>query len=84
MSGRPLVPTPERPCGYPGCETLTRTRLGYCPAHYYVAYPCSFDPLCRHRCAAHSRTRLCQEHAWYAEKLRRNTLADRLAAEVEE
>ena len=64
--------------------TLTAAKLGFCVDHYLVAYPCEFDPSCKHRCAAHSRSRLCQEHVWYAEKLRRNTLADRLAAESEE
>lgn len=73
-----------RPCGYEGCDVIVQNRTGFCVAHYFIAYPCAFDASCKHRCAAHSRSRLCQEHVWYAEKLRRNTLADRLAAEGEE
>jgi hypothetical protein len=83
MGRRPLDRTP-RPCGYDGCTATVENRTGFCVAHYFIAYPCSFDESCKHRCAAHSRSRLCQEHVWYAEKLRRNTLADRLAAEGKE
>ena len=61
----------DRPCAYEGCETIVRCKLGFCPTHYSVAYACGFDTSCRHRCAAHSKTRLCQEHAWYTAKLRR-------------
>ena len=68
MTFRPL---PERECLHPDCTAPTRARLGFCPAHYSVAYACVFDASCRNRCAAHSRTRLCQEHAWYTVKLRR-------------
>ena len=68
MSGRPLVKPPARACGYPGCVTLTDTRLGFCAQHYGVAWPCSFDDSCAGRCAAHSRSRLCQEHTWYRYK----------------
>ena len=66
------------PCAFNGCVVTTRAKLGFCPDHYLVAHPCEFDASCRHRCAAHSRTRLCQEHAWYAGKLRRQRLADAL------
>ena len=65
-------------CSFAGCTATTRAKLGYCPDHYLVAHPCEFDASCPHRCAAHSRTRLCQEHAWYAGKLRRQRLGDAL------
>jgi hypothetical protein len=64
--------------------TLTAAKLGFCVDHYLVAYPCSFDPSCPYRCAAHSRTRLCQEHSWYAYKLRRQALADAMPPTPEE
>jgi len=55
---------------FDGCETVVTNRLGFCAEHYGRAWPCSFDANCTNRCAAHSKTRLCQEHAWYGEKLR--------------
>ncbi len=58
----------ERPCAFVGCSVMVTNRLGFCASHYSVAHPCAFDASCPHRCAAHSRTRLCQEHAWYAAK----------------
>jgi hypothetical protein len=73
-----------RPCGFAGCTVLTRARLGFCDAHYSVAWPCAFDESCKHRCAAHSRTKLCQEHKWYAHKLRVERLAARLGRDGEE
>lgn len=60
---------PERRCAYAGCEALTRARLGFCPQHYSIAHACVFDAACQHRCAAHSKTRLCQEHSWYTRKM---------------
>lgn len=68
MSGRPGPASVIRRCAFDGCSTLVRNELGYCPTHYSVAYACVFDESCRNRCAAHSRTRLCQEHAWYTRK----------------
>jgi len=82
--GRYKANLPPRPCAFDGCDAVVKNRLGFCPTHHPVAWPCSFDESCKYRCAAHSRSRLCQEHVWYAEKLRGNTLADRLAAESEE
>jgi hypothetical protein len=73
-----------RRCGFSGCAVLTRAKLGFCPEHYAVAWPCSFDESCPHRCAAHSRTRLCQAHKWYAYKLRVDRLAARIDADGEE
>jgi hypothetical protein len=67
---------PERRCAYEGCETLTRARLGYCTTHYYVAHACVFDVACPYRCAAHNRARLCQEHAWFAGKMRRAKITE--------
>ena len=80
MSGCPVKVA--RPCGFAGCSVPTRAKLGFCDVHYPVAWPCSFDESCLHRCAAHSRTRLCQEHKWFAHKLRVDRL-DRLAARIE-
>jgi len=71
-----------RPCSYEGCDIIVQNRLGFCVTHYLVAYPCEFDESCPHRCAAHSRTRLCQEHKWLAYKLRVDRL-DRIAARIE-
>lgn len=70
MRGRRVDHIQTRPCVFDGCETVVTNRLGFCPTHYSIAYPCSFDAACKHRCAAHSKTRLCQEHAWYGDKLR--------------
>ena len=58
-----------RLCAFAGCAVVVTNRLGFCPLHYSVAHPCSFDAACPHRCAAHSRTRLCQAHKWYAHKV---------------
>lgn len=83
--GRAGAPPPSpRPCSFAGCTVVVANRLGFCVEHYLVAWPCSFAESCSRRCAAHSRTHLCQEHAWYAEKVRRTSLAARLEAEGEE
>jgi hypothetical protein len=71
-----------RSCGYGGCDVVVQNRRGFCVAHYSVAWPCSFDESCPYRCAAHSRTRLCQAHRWFAHKLRVDRL-DRLAARID-
>ena len=70
MTEHKAVDRIPRSCGYGGCDVVVQNRRGFCVAHYLVAYPCSFDPSCKHRCAAHSRSRLCQEHYWYAGKRR--------------
>lgn len=58
-----------RPCQYEGCNIVVQNTRGFCPKHYLIAYPCEFGPSCKNRCAAHSRRRYCQEHAWYAKKV---------------
>ena len=66
----------KRACEYEGCDVTVTNRLGFCRAHYAVAHECSFSAECRYRCAAHSRSMLCQEHAWYAGKLREAQLPE--------
>ena len=82
--GRPVAAPEVRPCAFDGCAVIVKNRLGFCPPHHLIAYPCSFDAACPYRCAAHSRTRLCQEHKWFAYKLRVDWLAARFEAECEE
>jgi len=82
VSGHPVKVA--RKCAHTECIEQTRARLGFCPTHYLVAYACSFDAACPHRCAAHSRTKLCQEHAWYGYKLRREKHYDWLDDKGEE
>jgi len=75
MIGCRAVDRQPRICAFDGCDRVVLNRLGFCVSHHGIAWPCSFDASCKYRCAAHSKTRLCQEHAWYAEKMRREARA---------